>query len=171
MPAGATYEPIATTTLGSSQASITFNSLGSYTDLRLIVVARTTFATNNDTFIVRFNSDTANNYSTTWLQGSGTAASSVRNSTIGYINGPYVPGSTAGANIFSYGSVDIFSYGGSTNKTVLIQGSQDLNGSGNVYRGVGLWRSTSAITSVIIYGENGSFATGTTATLYGIKAA
>lgn len=171
MAAGATYEPIATTTLTGSQANITFASLGSYTDLRLIVVARTTFATNNDTFIIRFNSDTGNNYSTTWLNGSGAAASSARNSTIGYINGPYVPGTTVTANTFSYGQVDIFSYSGNTNKTCLVTGSQDLNGSGNVYRAVGLWRSTAAITSVIIYGENGSFATGTTATLYGIKSA
>ena len=38
-----TYEPIATTTLGSAAASVTFSSIsGSYTDLVLIVVPKAT---------------------------------------------------------------------------------------------------------------------------------
>ena len=32
----ATYEPIYTTTLGSNQTSITLNSFGGYTDLRIV---------------------------------------------------------------------------------------------------------------------------------------
>ena len=38
MAAGSTYTPIATTTLGSAQADVTFSSIsGSYTDLVLII--------------------------------------------------------------------------------------------------------------------------------------
>jgi hypothetical protein len=36
---------------------------------------------------------------------------------------------------------------------------------------VSLWRSTAAISSVLIVPETGSFSTGSTFTLYGIKAA
>jgi hypothetical protein len=36
MPAGSTYTPIATTTLGSAQADVTFNSFSGYTDLVLV---------------------------------------------------------------------------------------------------------------------------------------
>jgi len=47
MPAGATYNCIATTTLGSAQSSVTFSSItGSYTDLVLVFSnVKTTFKT------------------------------------------------------------------------------------------------------------------------------
>ena len=49
----ATYEPIATTTLGSAAASITFSSIaGTYTDLRLVMVGTTSAS---DWAFVRFN--------------------------------------------------------------------------------------------------------------------
>jgi hypothetical protein len=63
---------------------------------------------------------------------------------------------------------NVFSYAGSTCKITLNTAAEDLNGSGNVRGLVGLWRSTSAITSLRIYGFSGSNITGT-ATLYGIK--
>ena len=42
MPAGSTYTPIATTTLGSSQATVTFSSFTGYTDVILVASARGT---------------------------------------------------------------------------------------------------------------------------------
>jgi len=59
----ATYEPIATTTLGSAAATITFSSIpATYTDL-VIVFAGT--ATANLNPLMSFNSDSGTNYSTT----------------------------------------------------------------------------------------------------------
>jgi hypothetical protein len=69
----------------------------------------------------------------------------------------------------SFISCDIFSYAGSTQKTVLAESSEDRNGAGLVARQVGLWRSTAAITNIQVV--NTGFTTGTIATLYGIKAA
>ena len=66
---------------------------------------------------------------------------------------------------------DIFSYAGSTNKTLLITGANDVNGDGSSEKNVGLWRSTSAITSITIHLSSGNFANASTATLYGIQAA
>ena len=44
----ATYEPIATTTLGSAATNITFSSIpATYTDLRLVLVARSDRAINS----------------------------------------------------------------------------------------------------------------------------
>jgi hypothetical protein len=63
---------------------------------------------------------------------------------------------------------DIFSYAGSTFKTLLMTTSGDQNGSGWVERIVGLYRSTSAITSISIDASASTFAVGSTATLYGI---
>lgn len=158
----ATYEPIATTTLGSAATNITFSSIGSgYTDLRLVLVG-TGDAMNSG---VRFNSDTASNYSETTLQGNGSSATSLRTTSGTYIktNGNVAVFTTPMVMI-----IDIFSYAGSTNKTVLSALANDNNGSGAVDYVVGLWRSTSAITSVTAFAAGGSWQIGTTATLYGI---
>jgi len=163
----ATYEPIATTTLGSAATSITFSSIPStYTDLRLVLVSQTTNATTGG-MEFQFNSDTATNYSYTRLRGNGTAASSSQsaNTTAGY--GGYVVISSN----WSMNTIDIFSYAGSTYKTALSTSAADQNGSGDVWNIVSLWRSTSAITSVKLNSTVGNFATGTTATIYGIKSA
>jgi len=65
--------------------------------------------------------------------------------------------------------IDIFNYSGNTNKTVLWAESSDKNGSGAVSRNVGLWRNTSAITTIQLSDSSSrNFGVGTTATLYGI---
>jgi hypothetical protein len=165
--ATATYDKIATTTLGSAAASITFSSIAaSWTDLRLVFVGTTNTAGNG--IVIRFNSDTATNYSQTYLYGSGSAAGAGAQTSVGYL---YLATAALSTTVPELVTADIFSYAGSTYKTVLGTASQDLNGSGYVDMNVGLWRSTSAITTIALSDESGSFNTGTTATLYGIKAA
>jgi hypothetical protein len=161
----ATYEPIATTTLSSAASSITFNSIsGSYTDLRLIIVLLN--SSNNQDGKLTFNNDTATNYSGTHLYGDGTSAGSYRETSVAYI--PIFSLSNIVSSGASMAQIDIFSYAGGTNKTVLIQTSNDKNGSGSVARSVGLWRSTSAITRLDLALTAGTYNSGTTATLYGI---
>lgn len=159
----ATFEPIATTTLGGS-ATITFNSIpNTYTDLRIVLVWT---AGNTTISRVRFNSDTGSNYSATYLDGSGSAAGSNRQTNLTYIDAGW---NAVGVSQPVFTTYDIFSYAGNTNKTVLATNSGDQNGSGTLERIVGLWRSTSAITSInIATVTGGSFNSGTTATLYGI---
>lgn len=164
----ATYEPIATTTLGSAASSITFSSIpNTYTDLRLVFVAKN--VTINDDIQFRFNSDSGTNYSWTTLSGNGTTAASSRstNNTRLYATSE---GNLSTAQ-FGLATMDIFSYAGSTNKTCLITGNYDENGSGWLERNVGLWRNTAAITAIEIFSTPTNFAIGTIATLYGIKAA
>ena len=169
MAAGATYEPIATQTLASAASSITFSSIAaSWTDLRLVFVDKG--ATGSPFAIMQYNGDTATNYSYTDLYGSGTAAGSARATSSARIaiNDWGNPTTT----IPQLSNIDIFSYAGSTFKTCLINTSNDNNGSGYTENRVGLWRSTAAITSIVLTASSGgNFAIGTTATLYGIKAA
>lgn len=169
MAAGATYEPIATSTVsGSTTNTVTFSSLGSYTDIILVCSFTATSGTAYGG--LRFNGDTATNYSTTILSGNGTSAASSRATSANYIK---LVDYGAGTTIPALGIANIFSYGGSTNKTCLNIESNDKNGSGAVVRYVGLWRSTAAITSITVFEQGGStyFAAGSTFTLYGIKAA
>jgi hypothetical protein len=169
MAAGATYEPIATTTVTGAAAEITLSSIpATYTDLRLVVYALVNGVASADV-LIRFNSDTGTNYSYTEIWGQGTAASSARGTTQSSIK---ITESAVGTTNGGLVTVDLISYAGSTYKSVLTTGSQDNNGSGYVVRGVGLWRNTSAITSIKIRTSyDNKMGIGSTATLYGIKAA
>jgi hypothetical protein len=165
-----TYEPIATTTLGSAAAEITFSSIpSSYTDLRLVIVTNDGDTGNGGNFAMQFNGVTTSTYSSISLRGDGSTADSNSLSSFPYI----ALGALNGASgTRSFYTVDIFSYAGSTNKTILGTNSGDRNGAGQVQRCVGLWRSTSAITSIVVKSNNSptrQLITGTTATLYGIK--
>ena len=165
--ATATYEPIATQTLASAASSITFSSIAaSWTDLRLVLVE---LSSNTATTRLRFNGDSATNYSSTSLYGTGAAAGSASQANDTGIWLDYYSGGSTTIPLLQI--ADIFSYAGSTNKTVLVNGNSDKSGSGAVERIVGLWRNTSAITSVTAARDSGTYNSGTIATLYGIKAA
>lgn len=161
----ATYEPIASTTLGSNASEINFTSIsGNFSDL-VIVASGTT--TSIEDLYCRFNGDTATNYSRTFLSGDGSSATSGRASSQSLLNlSNYGYFGTTNPNIYT---VQIMSYA-STNvfKTVLITASNADNG---VSRLVGLWRSTSAITSIRLYTPTHNMKTGMTASLFGVKAA
>lgn len=164
-----TYEPIATQTLGAASASITFSSIpATYTDLRLILIGTQAYASGGN-FYMQFNGDTASNYSSTILSGNyGPSVSS-----FGLVSQPQIfLGYEVDTTTPSSLDINIFSYAGSTNKTTFTSESADTNGNGQVSRSSGLWRSTAAITSIRLFTyQNQNINAGTTATLYGIKAA
>ena len=166
-----TYEPIATTTLGSAVTTVTFSSISSaYTDI-VLVCGNLGMSAGGSAGRLRFNSDTGSNYSGTWLYGTGSTAGSSKDSsqTSTRIIGANI-GPTSGANNDTY-IFQIQNYSNTTTyKTVVGRGNAPAN---ETYAIVGLWRSTSAISSVDIISYNGSdtFRIGSTFTLYGIKAA
>jgi phage-related tail fiber protein len=161
-----TYEPLATTTLGSAASSVTFSSIsGSYTDL-VLVVSATWSGGSNSSFGFRLNSDTGSNYSITQLYGDGSSASSGRQSNqtkavIGQIN-PTEFGTT------------IFQFQNYSNATTYKTTLSRSNVAGVItLAGVALWRNTAAITRIDLeyFDSAGTFDTGSTFTLYGIKSA
>jgi hypothetical protein len=160
-----TYEKIATTTLGSASANITFGSIPStYTDLTISI---TFFTTANGNVLLELNNDSSSLYSYTALRANGSSVVSSRstanpNALMGF------GGSGATGGIPALSLIDIFSYAGSTFKTILSNTSSDKNGSGFVSRVVNLYRSTTAISTVKLLSDAGNFDVGTTATLYGI---
>ena len=157
-----TYEKIASVSI-SGTSTTTFSSIASsWTDLRLVFTGS---LASSGRMAIQYNGDTGSNYSQTKLWGDGTSAQSSANANQNFI---YL-GATGTTNI-RFDSFDVFSYAGSTYKTCLATESIDANGSGETMSLVGLWRSTSAITSLTLYNFNGGNITGS-ATLYGIKAA
>jgi hypothetical protein len=164
-----TYEPIATTTLGSAQATVTFSSIPqTYTDLVLITNTKNSSGSSVSITprIGNGTVDSGSNYSVTFLYGTGSAAASERysNQTWGYIART---NSTEAGN----GITHFMNYSNTTtNKTFISRG----NDAGALTIAlVNLWRSTSAINIITLSSaENGvNFAAGSTFTLYGIKAA
>jgi hypothetical protein len=162
-----TYTPIATNTLGSAAADVTFSSIPSgYTDLVVVMQTQSTagsFANLN----IQFNGDTGTNYSRTILFGNGTSAGSGRSSNANEITVNTMP--TAGQGFWTIVKLDIMNYSNTTtNKTVLDRASL-LNDA--AFASASLWRSTSAINSIKIYSSSGNLNTGSTFSLYGILAA
>lgn len=163
----ATYEPIATTTLGSAAATITFSSIpATYTDLRLVIVYDM-----NSTATMRmlFNDDSVVSTSTscTRLNGNGSTVTSSNSTNTGAVD----VSPSMGSGFWRLTEIDIFSYAGSKNKTFLAKTSADNNGGGNMFTVVGLWRNISAINQLVFrWSGSQTFSAGSTATLYGIKA-
>ena len=170
----ATYEPIATTTLGSTAADITFTGISqSYTDLVVIVSARSTYASAEVAGFLRVGNgsiDTGTNYSSTRLLGTGSAASSARATSVTRVAWDAIPANTSASGTFCTTVISINNYSNATTyKTFLIRSNE-----ANYYTEatVGLWRNTAAINQVRILGDGSAdLAIGTVITLYGIKAA
>jgi hypothetical protein len=168
----ATYETIATTTLGSASGSVTFSSIPStYTDL--IVVTSPTATNNNYDIGIRYNSDTGSNYSMTAMlfnaDNSGSAYSTRETNVSSIRNNTNINTTVPNPLVFQ-----IQNYANTTTfKTSLSRTTAPQNGYA-VAATVGLWRSTSAIneiTFVLLGGGSTTYKVGSVFTLYGIKAA
>ena len=156
-----TYDKITSTTFSAS-SSVNFTSIPStYTDLRIVFSA--VGSTTNFVRVSFNNVNTGTAYSRVRLFGDGTNAQADQATGSPYMSPFYSSLSTTIPELYIH---DIFSYAGSTSKSMLTQVSADLNGSGGVARIISLWSSTAAITSVQLYPSSGTI-TGT-ATLYGI---
>ncbi len=160
-----TYEKIATNTLGSATASVTFSSIaGTYTDI--VIVCNLSISSGTGNSKIQFNSDTGSNYSETILEGTGSSAGSSR-----YTSSTSIILEGSGFLSTTFSTVKIINLqnysNATTYKTCLIR-----NGAANagVDAIVGLWRNTAAITSLTISTTASTFTAGSTFTLYGIKA-
>jgi hypothetical protein len=170
-----TYEPIASTTLGSAAADVTFSSIsGSYTDL--ILVSNYAGSSNDVGFLLQVGNgsiDTGSNYSRTALNGNGTAADSTRNTSASSISLAYNYGNSTTLNKPNFQITNFMNYSNATTyKSILIRsrGTRD-NDSTDTTAIVGLWSSTSAINIIKIFPASGNILAGSTFTLYGIASA
>jgi len=166
------YDSIATTTLSTATASVTFSSIpATYTHLQLRFIARSSRTATQGYIVTRFNGDSGTNYSMHTVEGDGATASSNAYSTVSYGSLYEISAASSTASIFGAGVVDILDYA-NTNKYKTLRASQgdDKNGSGRVYLTSGLWQNTAAITSIVFTEYNGfNFEQYSSFALYGIK--
>jgi len=166
-PVTSSYESIATVTVGAGGSStITFSSIPStYTHLQIRGIARTA---TNVSLGLRFNSDTASNYSRHYLNGNGASAGAGggASSTSAYAGTTATATSAFGANV-----IDVLDYKDTNKyKTIRALSGGDNNGSGFVQFMSGNWRNTNAVSSIDIFQVDGDTITQYSSfALYGIK--
>jgi len=168
-----TYEMIQSTTLVSSQASVTFNAIPStYTDLVLVGSAKSLLS-GTDSIGIAVNGIGSPIYSRTYLEANGTSVTSGRQTSQIRIVSDYIMG-TSGTSDFGVYIWNFMDYANTaTKKTVLFRGSNtQVSGGWNSSAMVYLVDTTAAITSLTIGTMNGpNLAAGSTFTIYGIKGA
>jgi hypothetical protein len=162
-----TYTPIYSQTFSTAVSSITFSNIPTtYTDL--VLVTNLQNVTTQGYPYLRFNGDSGSNYSTSYLVGNGSAASSSRYNSITEL---YLSNNIAGSltTNFSFNCIaNIQSYSNPSAYKSVISKEGNTNG---VELSSGLWRNNSPITNILFAVSGGTFASGSTVTLYGIKAA
>jgi len=164
------YESISTVTVGAGgSATVTFSSIpATYTHLQIRGVILTGANLASDVKC-NFNGDTGNNYIIHGLYGSGSSTGSYASATPSYLSSG-IQGQTNGPAPFL---TDILDYT-NTNKYTTIKSlsGYDNNSTGNIYFQSGLWRNTSAITSIVLTPyPSGTFSQYSSFALYGIKVA
>jgi hypothetical protein len=164
-----TYVALAKVVSNGSSDRVTFAGIPqTYTDLRLVCSVTETGAGGD--LLGYFNQNVSAIYSTTVLKGNGTAASSLRESSTSIFR------PTAFETIGSVPAIvtiDILNYSNTTTfKTLLSRVSNDKGGSGITGLSISLFRSTSAISEIELgtFTAGVNFASGSTFSLYGIKA-
>ena len=166
-PVTNSYESIATVTVGAGGVStVTFSSIPS-TYKHLQIRAMNILSGNVNT-TMRFNGDTASNYSqhNVYGYGTGTAAEGAANQSsmdLGYAAGGSYPTAMV-IDILDYADTNKYKttrhlFGNDTNST----------SAGRVGLFSNSWRSTSAITTILIYPDSGTISQYSSFALYGIK--
>jgi hypothetical protein len=166
-----TYQLISSNVLGAAAASVTFSAIpATYTDLVLRWSAR--LDTTSSEVDLRFNSDSATNYSSTRIVGNGATASSSNVSSANILrffeSANY---STDTANTFNSMEIYIPSYTASQNKPFSsFVGTETNATTAYLVAQANLWRNTAAITSIVLDPiSSANFVSGSSFYLYGIK--
>ena len=147
VPAGSSFDLLFTTTMSSESPSLTLSNLNTYASdykhLQIRISARVNRSVGGDDFTVRINGDSAANYSTHILIGTGSMLS------YGYGNGSmFVPAAaTRSTSGWSAGAIIDFLDAYSTTKNKVFRA---LSGEapGVVGLSSGSWYNTQAITSI-----------------------
>jgi hypothetical protein len=169
-----TYSQIATTTVASTSAStISFTSLGSYTDLFIVASIQGGRSIYGGDFHCRFNNDSGANYASTFMRSSSAGTNTSSYTGLNEINlgGQMGAVGTSNFSLFHcfvpnyrntsvYKSIHAFQSGAGSEFT-----QQDYT--------LGSWDSTAAITSVQFFNAQNTYTigAGSTISIYGVLAA
>ena len=171
---GEAWVALASTTLGSDTATVTFTSTddgqvgdwSQYMDLVLIAYARGETAAIWDNGLMRFNNDTGSNYPYQVLVGDGSSVAAASGTTTGVFIRTL--GTSAGANEFAAVIAHLFDINSGKYKSVVTQAAADSDGDGFVRMGAGTWKSQAAITEIDLVPGAGNLLAGSSFSLFGV---
>jgi hypothetical protein len=162
---------LATVTVGvGGSSAINFTNIPqTYTDLVIKVSARSTDGDWQGMYM-RLNSATTN-YTSRYLDGTGSAASSGVITTTGlYVS--TINGTNSTSSTFTNSEINILNYTSNNNKSISTDGSAENNATAAYLNLIAnLFSNTAAVNSISLYSAAGNIAQHSTATLYGVKAA
>ena len=175
---GEAWVAVASTTLGSDAASVTFTSTddgqvgdwSQYMDLVLVTYARASDGTTNADMGISFNNDTTNaNYAIQSLYGSGSSVTAwADSSTFPFSWIGSTPANTSTANAFGSGIANLYDINSGKYKTVISRSGSDQNGSGRVTLIAGTWKSQAAISEIDISLNSRTLKSGSRFDLFGV---
>lgn len=160
---------IATVTLGSSSATVTFSSIPStYKHLQL----RCSYSNLSGDFDkIQFNGDSGTNYKVQRATAmTSTTSGQILNTQAGLVIDRYSTNGQTYTTLKDGCIIDIFNYASTSfNKSVrTVYGHVDADG-GYTGMNAGVWLSTAAINSIVFSTNGGNFTTGSKFALYGVN--
>lgn len=176
----ATYIPLQSIELNSSASTVVFSNIPSiYTDLRIVINAKSTLAS-TDSWSAFFNGDitSTTNYSYQFLytnSGSGSLTANRASNTVSYIGD--ISGQDSTSGFFGVTTLDILNYANTTGFKNIICRSGVNGGSGSTAAVnmiiTNVWRNTSAINNITLraYTSGSSLVAGSRIDLYAISTA
>jgi hypothetical protein len=167
------FDLLETTVLSTATTTITFSSLGSYAAYKHLqiraVMKDQAGSPNLNRIDMRFNSDTGSNYTYHYLNGNGSSVNSSAGTSQTKLQFFDMIGGGSDTNIYGAAIIDILDFSSANkNKTVRVLGGGNAGSESDISLGSGAWLSTSAITSISIFG-NWDYAAGSRFSLYGVK--
>ena len=166
------YDLLETQILGSSQASVTFSSLGTYSGtykhLQVRIVARgNRVGQSQDVIRLYVNNDNTLLQNIHLLTGNGSGVSSSYEGTQNYFM--LTDGANSTANAFGAAIVDILDPYSTTKNKVFRALSGHVTQTTRIALGSMLWRNTASITELKFQPLDTTFPSGSRFSLYGIK--
>ncbi len=170
------FDLIQAKTLTSSSALVEFDTLPTtYKDLRVVVSARGTASQNRVVIFVRLNNDSTNSnyFQYDWYFEDGGAGGEWSNGgSRARIVGIVPCANATSSNSFGVFELWVNNYNNTTNNKAinsLLCSYQSTAPSWDLWNNGNTWKNTNAITKIAVEPETGSFTTGSTFYLYGLK--
>lgn len=171
------FESIASTVLSSNTSSVNFSSIPStfqHLQLRMELRDNQSSSAGGYYYDLTFNNNTSSGYS--YMYGEvGTPPSNTNFATGGSNStttayGPYFPTALSASSVFGVVILDIFDYANTNKATTFTHTGAFTDGSNARFAQMGgHWLNNSAVNQITISHPAGSFVTGCTFSLYGIK--
>lgn len=161
---------VSDTVLSVATAGINLSVPSGYQHLRIVINARGDRVANTDDVYIRFNGDASAIYDTQILSGSAAVASASESLAATFATAGTFAAASATASNGGQFTIDINDYTNTSfHKTFVCTNGYSIGtGSGNLFSRIvlGKWRSTAAITSIIVGAVNSQFAAGSRVTVY-----